>query len=224
MTSARDELERLAEALTSGSCSASPAEPVSAETIWRAMEGELPPAEVEALADRAARDPDLAAEWRLAVAAKRLRDRSASTNVREFRPRLWRPWILSLAAAIMVLAVGLPVLLHHTASRQPAFRGLPPSPIERVAPDESAVSSGHLVLQWTCSIEGARYEVEVSDSSLRPVAKATDLKEPRFQVPADALRNFAPGAMILWRVWAVTQDGRRVGSPTFIEHLPAEER
>lgn len=224
MTSTRDELERLAEALTSGRSAANPAAPVSAEAIWRAMEGELPPAEVEALADRAARDPDLAVEWRLAVAAKRLRDRSASTNVREFRPRSWRPWMLSLAAAIMVMAVGLPVLLHQVGPQQPRFRGLPASPIERVAPGEGAPASGHLVLQWRCSVEAARYGVVVSDASLKALARAEDLHEPRFVVPADALKDLAPGATILWRVWAVTPDGRRVASPTFIEHLPAGKR
>ncbi len=224
MTSTQDEMERLAEALTSGSGSESPKEPVSPETIWSAVEGQLPPAEVEALADRAAQDPELAAEWRLAVAAKRMRDELEENNVRQFRPRAWRPWVLSLAAAVLAMAVGLPILLHHAGFRQPSFRGLPPSPIERVGPDKTARASDHLVLEWSCSLDAARFEVVVSDASLKPLARAVNLHEPRFEIPADALKGLAPGATILWRVWAVTPDGRRVASPTFIEHLPAEER
>ncbi len=216
-----EEIERLGRALESGAGQAGGGdEPVPPGRIWDAVEGRLAPEEVADLAERAARDPELAADWRLAVAVQRERQAGTGGRVTAFPRRRWRGLVLAAAAAL-ALVVAVPVIRQHLATREVQYRGEAGEAIRRL---ESAwTADGGMVLRWACTLPGARFDVLVSDEHLHTLAAAEALEGTSFTVPAPKLHGLAPGSQILWQVTAVTPDGRRIPSPTFIEHVPAPQ-
>ncbi len=218
MTKPEQELERLGRKLSSGPGVPGMSEQLAPETIWDAVTGKLPAKEVAEAAARAVADPRLATEWRLAAAVARQRDGNRSASVHRFPVR--RSILLPFAmAALVVLAVGLPVLHHRIDSRQHGFRGMPEAPIERLPARPAA--GGGLVLRWRCPLEEVHFDVVVSDGQLRYLTGARNLDQPEFRVSGDVLQQLEDGSTILWQVWAVTPEGGRIPSRTFVEHLPA---
>ena len=214
-----EEIERLGQALESGAGQVgSGDEPVPPGRIWDAVKGRLTPEEVAALVDRAARDPELAADWRLAVAVQRERQSEAADGVTAFPRWRWRRVVLA-AAAVLALVVAVPVVRQHLGGREVQYRGESGGVIQRLEPTWSA--DGGLVLRWQCTLPGARFDVLVSDDALHTLAAAEALEGTSFTVPASKLHGLAPGAQIFWQVTAVTPDGRRIPSATFLERLPA---
>jgi hypothetical protein len=202
--------ERLRAAFTSGSTGG--AEP-DLEAVQRVLDGQAAPQELHELVDRAAGDPDLALAWRLGVELRRELVGSGTA-------RRWSRWALAAGLAAAVLAAV--AVWWPPATAPPA-----PPPVSRGA--EAAISSQvpvgaalprkDFVLRWQAQLPTPIYSVEVLDGELGVLYRADGLLAPRLQVPAAALAGLPPGALVLWRVEAVAEDGSRHASPTFRQRL-----
>lgn len=222
MSSHAEELERLGRALESDAVDQyRDPDQVDPALIWDAAQGDLPPDQVASLADRAAADPELAADWRLAVAFSCERKQAGGGRILAFLPRGRRMRAALLAAAaVIALAVILPAVRHRLGPTQISYRGAVSGPItagEATLPEEP---DDPLVLRWSCTVETVSFQIVLSDENLVILGNTTGLTEARFSVQAKTLKKLPPGSVILWQVFALTPDGRRIASPTFIEHLP----
>lgn len=113
--------------------------------------------------------------------------------------RLFTIMSTAVTAAILVVAVrglwldaagdehGPPA----TSRGGPELRALPPA--DGVLPRE------RFVLRWT-GAPAARYDVRITTSAGELVDVATDLAEPRYQVPAERLRNVRQGDLLYYQV------------------------
>ena len=197
------------------------------ERVWQAVRGELPATERRAIVARLAVEPALADAWRVASEVWRASQEAqeaprslhaTSTSVRRvawFSSPAW----MGAAAAISLLVTGaLAAWLLRTPPgdelRAPADRVVE----SRLAPD-TALPRDAFALAWTAGATGSRYDVRVTTEELRTLATAADLEEPSFVVPAAALAGLASGTRILWQVDAVTPDGERISSQTFVTPL-----
>jgi hypothetical protein len=75
------------------------------------------------------------------------------------------------------------------------------------------------VLRWTAGIEGARYDILVTDRRLTMIAEASSLSVPEYTVPTENLAEVESGDVVLWQVESHHPDGRKVTSPTFATQL-----
>ncbi len=215
MSCSPEEIERLERALDAvGQRGGTADGAVDPGTLWDAVEGRLPPEDLARLAERAVAEPGLRREWRMALLLSRERRIPSRTRRRNLA------WILSLAAAaVVVLGLALPLVLHRSGPPGRGYRGLSGSSIERAAGDVTPMPRGDFLLRWRCGIEGARFDVVVSDAGLHVLASAAGLEEPFYRVPAEVLKGLPAGSAVLWQVRAVLPDGSSVVSPTFVEHL-----
>ena len=184
-----------------------------AETPLRLVLGELKGGEARHFADHAGRCPACASAWRFARIYAEEAGLAASTGGGNGRRR----WVAVAGLAAAAALVGFFLWLPH----QPDFES---GPLMR-APDRSAVQSriedgaslpvDRFVLHWSAAAEGTRYDVRVTDASLRRVAGVVSLAESEYQVPVEALADLVDGDLILWQVDVVLPDGSRSTSSTF---------
>lgn len=214
-----------------------PAQPESehppAETLWRAVRGELSGAELESLAAHL-RSCGTCGDA-MAVSAELV---SAS----EPRVLPWRTSRIGAAAAgITALAAGLLLFVTHREPAQheqpdlSASRGAvpPEAAIRPLSKDEQPASDARL--QWTSVAGAVRYRVLLSTEDLRPVHDRTlegttlalppaleDLGNTEVARQREAGRS---GRVYLWQVEASLPDGRTVTSSTFrIRLMPGAPR
>jgi hypothetical protein len=200
---------------------AAPEDPPDAERIWRAVAGELPPAEVQVLVAAAARDPAVAQAWRLAHELQVAMARDAAPGARLLPLRSLRlspalRWAIAATLAV-TLGAGLWLRLAPDAGGPgPVVRGGEPGlSIAAAVADGAALSRHDLVLRWTPLADPqARYSLRVTTADLQLVAEVADLDRAEHQLPADALRSIPAGATLLWQVDGSLPDGRVVSSPT----------
>ena len=192
---------------------------IDADRIWRAVAGELPPAEAQEIAELAARDPAVAQAWRLAHELHAALPAAESTR----RGSLLRfpgaaagaPLRWALVATLAVaLGTGLWLRLGPPAGE--TLRGgeavLAITP--RVA-DGAELSRRDLVLRWT-PLPGseARYTLRLTTGDLALLAEARDLPAAEYRVPPSALAGVPAGSTLLWQVDGRLPDGRVVSSST----------
>jgi hypothetical protein len=212
--------ESLEAAFTSGRPEGSgPA--VSAEHLWRAVRGELPPAELQALLDRMARCPAAAEEWRLARAlAAQAED--AAPGVRPegpSRPR-WIARAAALAAVFALAAFGLRLAsLPPAPVEAPIYRAQPTADLHALIEESVPLSRDEPVLAWTPSVAGARYQVVLAREDGEVLAELGPTDEPRVRVPAEVLEAIPRGGVLLWRVRAWRPDGAASSSITFRQRV-----
>lgn len=186
-----------------------------ADRIWRAVAGELPAAEVRALADEAARDAEVAQAWRL---ARELHAASAAGEAggRVLRfPRLTAPLRWAVAATL-ALGLGLGLWLR-SAPEEPLMRGgeAEPALAPRV-PEGASLPRGAFVLRWTAMpAPEARYTLRLTTARLELVAEVRDLATAEYRLPAEALAGLPAGSTLFWQVDARLPDGRVVSSPAY---------
>lgn len=195
-----------------------------AETLWRAVRGELPARDLESLASHL-RSCGACGDA-MAVSAELLA---------ESEPRIL-PWkdrrIGAAAAGLTALAAGLLVFLAHRAPGTHEGSGPDLSPsrgevseptIRPLSRDEQPASDARL--QWTPVAGAVRYRVLLSTEDLRPVHDRT-LEGTTLAIPP-GLGDFhssgvarqgeagRSGPVYLWQVEASLPDGRTVTSSTF---------
>lgn len=191
--------------------------------VWAASRGELDDERTRELLDLAARDPECAESWRLALAMQRAQkgrpaesetDQVARAGSATGKRRLG--WFAAVAAA--ALAVLLVPLWINDVQREQApaeFREQVSFEIESLVASDTALPRDGFVLEWSPGPEGTLYAVEIADRDVTILAAARDLAQPRYEVAPEALESVAPGGTVLWRVEAILPDGAQLESPTF---------
>lgn len=185
------------------------------QAVQRALDGETSPAEMRALLDRMAEDPELAEAWRLGF---RLRRELRSDETASRGRASLRRWGLAtaVAAVLAVAVVWVPRAISPPAP--PVVRG-EDGAIESLLAAGLALPRERFDLRWRAQLEAPLYEVEVLDADLVLLHRAGGLDAPRLRVPAEALAGLEPSADVLWRVEAVAADGSRYASATFRQRL-----
>ena len=170
-------------------------DPVAPETVWAAAHGDADLETTQALLDRMVHDPDLAEEWRIALA-----DRQDNTERPSRRP--WGPSPYIAAAVAIAAAVVVWVIPHRPTleainvdSGTPGtYRGDPDTPGWVVERDGGR-------LRWM-AVEGARtYRVRVLTEDFQLVLE-TRTTSPEVELPAGARDG-----QLRWEIDAVRADG-----------------
>jgi hypothetical protein len=198
---------------------ASGAAEIDADRIWRAAAGELPPAEVQALADLAARDPAVAQAWRLARELQAAMPAAESTRrggLLRFPGAAGAPLRWALVATLAVaLGTGLWLRLGPHAGETTLRGGEAVLAIAPGVPDGAELSRRNLVLRWTPLPDPeARYTLRLTTGNLALLAEARDLPAAEYRVPPQALAGVPAGNTLLWQVDGRLPDGRVVSSST----------
>lgn len=221
MTGIEDEatLRRAFESLAGTAPAAAPDTCPEPGLIYEAVSGKLPPGELRDVVEHVATCPECAEAWRLAAAFEE--EAGAAIPAPAARPF---PRLVAVAATVFValLAVGV----WWTSSRAPeapVFRAAGEGEIVSLLPEGRALDRSEPVLRWEVAPpgapEGMTYDVVVTTADLDAVAEASELVEPRYELPAEALANLPAGTELLWRVEGTTPEGRRITSPTFVTPL-----
>ena len=189
------------------------------ERLWDAVHGEVRGQELTDILEHLGTCSSCTQAWLLARELGH--DESGSEQVLPLSPRKGRSttvWAIVVAmAAALILAVWLPReqprpdIVPGADYRGPLTAAIEPVPS---LADGASVRRDDLVLQWRTEQSG-RFDVTVMTESLDEVTQATGLGEPRFEVPAEALRALPGGTKLLWQVSQIRPDGGRVDSPTF---------
>jgi hypothetical protein len=218
------QLARLRAAFATADAPPDPQSCPAAETIWSAVRGELPPAQLRDVVEHTARCSACAEDWRLA--AELNRQQAADTEDAGAAPRRlaavvpgrfgrWRP--LAAAAALAAgLLIGVGV--YHQGSlgpQEPAYREARHAGIQSLLPAGAALPRKAAVLRWSPLAGATGYDVEVSTEELKSVATAKGLTAAQYRISEGALASLPHGTKLLWRVDALRADGSHQTSPTF---------
>ncbi len=187
--------------------------------------GSLEEDDALALAASALDDPDLALELRVAAAMESARAEAASSapapvlDLGAQRARRTRMVVTALVAAAAAAVVFLAVF---TASRPPPLEEVDDGAIragvdKRIVPTDGmkTLPRDAFELRWQGGPTDATYDLFITTSALAPVYQALELPEGAHRVSPDALAKLPAGTTLLWRVVAVTEQGRRLHSTAF---------
>lgn len=186
----------------------------SAERIWTAVAGELPPEDLRDVVDHTVQCAVCAESWRLAV------ELSEEEEVFESQPEngFWRSWFQ--VAALVVVIAGAGWLFRPDGAPSPdPVRGGDGAEISAVTPQNRALPRDDLVLRWTGP--ELRYEVEVAwytEEASKVVFRVQDLAQTEVRVPPEALAGVPPEAVLLWEVTGF-ENGEPVDHKTFRARL-----
>ncbi|HEX5042892.1 MAG TPA: hypothetical protein VFV75_08290 [Candidatus Polarisedimenticolaceae bacterium] len=189
-----------------------------AEALWDAAHGRGDRAGREAIAAHLAACPACASSWRL---AQELREQPMAAPAGGGRLGSRLLWALAAVAAGAVLLVSpLRERFREGGTEAPVVYRAPGAgePVSEIS-DLSVLPREAFVLRWSGGPPGTRWDLEVSDASLRPLHQAGGLTAPTQRVPADALASLPSGATVLWQVRARLPDGRVLVSETWRARL-----
>lgn len=189
------------------------------------LAGSLDEEDAAALASAVIDDPDLALEIRVAAAMEVARGEAESNepatvvDLDAQRTRRTRVLVTVLVAAAAAAAVFLAV---SNASRPPPLEevrdgGIRAGVDKRIRPVDgiAALPRSAFTLQWRGGPREATYDLFVTTATLAPVYQALELPGASHRVSQEALAEVLPGTTLLWRVVAVTEQGRRLHSTAF---------
>jgi hypothetical protein len=219
MMTDRDSEQRLQTAIASlDEIKGSGADCPAAERIWESASARLSPANDKAVVSHLGECGTCSKAWR--IARELIRDEGPAVAVAPSTGRAWRTWVPAVAAAsLLIAAVSVGVLWLNEPEGPPVYRTQQGEWLEAVTPADGALSRASCVLRWTEGPEDTVYDLLVVDENLQPLARATRLERPEYEVPAADLASVPVGGSILWRVTAHLPDGRRVVSRTFTTRL-----
>ncbi len=209
--------------------SRSTADPVDADALWEAVQGDAGPEAVAALADRMARDPALAEDWRLASAFAAEAEADVEdedepsplpSEVVAAQPAAnhgdYMRWgaVVAMVAAAVLLVMAWPrdgASPYEPSNGQMRGGG---GAIQAVR-GEGVMPRDEVVLEWSEVPGAVRYELHVSTADLEPRLEQLDLETTSMTVPAEVVRDLPVGTQLLWRVEAVRADQGHEISETF---------
>ncbi len=207
------ELERLRRAFVHCPDAGSAHDLPKAERIWDAVQGKVGPEEIAALADMTLTQPEIAREWRLARELSQARSGPRVVSI-------WRRRMAPVLAAAAVFVMALvPLLWHQVTNHDPVYRGVDVRELRSELSEGGGLSRDDCILRWTDLGDDAVYSVTVMTADLEALVQAEGLKRPEVRVPAQALAAIGEGDRILWRVEAVSPDGRTLSSKTFVQSV-----
>jgi hypothetical protein len=189
--------------------------------IYDAARGALSPGETREVVEHLALCPECAEAWRLAAAFEEEAAAGAeAVSIGTRSPWYLRPVAAAAALVLAALAAGLWWTVVTVPEQAPIYRAAGEAEIVSLLPEGEPLDRDAPFLRWQIAPEpapeGTTYDLLVSTEALESVAEATELEEPRYELPEEALTDLPPGAQLLWRVEATTPDGRRIASPTFV--------
>ena len=134
-------------------------------------------------------------------------------------PALPRPrWggfgtLLAAAAAAVVLAT--------TLARPPLspYREVGAVVVRSRIPEGRPLSRSQCVLRWSPGPAGSHYDLRVATEDLTILAVVRGLEATEYRIPASALAPLPAGAKLLWQVEALSPDGTRLSSMTFVTRI-----
>jgi hypothetical protein len=177
------------------------------ERIWSAARGESPGKEVRALLDHVSNCGACAEAWLL---ARELGGAPASAK-RRYAP----VWAVA-AAAVVLLAVIVPVLRREAPGPTPVFRDEGRAAIRSLVSEDRALRRADCVLEWSPGPENSRYHLELAGEQHGLLPGPADLEEPVYRIPPEDLAPLASGERLLWRVKVIVPDGSETDSATFV--------
>ena len=189
--------------------------------IYDAARGVLPSGATREVVEHVALCPDCAEAWRLAAAFEEEAGAGEEPAPVTARPA-WRPRLVAVAATLVAaaLAAGLWWSVVTVPDEPPVYRAAGEAEVVSLLPEGEPLDRGAPILRWRLepesASEGTTYDVLVSTEALEPVAEATELEEPQYDVPEEALADLPAGTRLLWRVEATTPNNRRISSATFV--------
>ena len=197
-----------------------PAGCLDAETLWAAVEGELPAEEFSKIAEHSMLCPECAEYWRYARSLGSNPPAAASAAV----PTGPRPFSRWLAAAAILVAVGATwwwnTQRDSALSQVPIERSpQPQTPLRSLLEDGAALPRTAFVLHWSAAEPGTLYDIEVGTPELRLLARASALEQPSYRVDPDRLSDLPAGSQVVWQVWATLPDGRRIASASYANQI-----
>jgi anti-sigma factor RsiW len=212
----RGEIVRLRRAFRSSAAPLKPESCPTPETLWSALRGELPPAEVRRVVDHTALCSACAEDWRLALALEgeqgdEEEEHDARPVLHDGRLLRYRAWL-----AVPIAAAAMITVAQWGMRRPPAvdpIRGLDqPAAVDSSAPAKLSRRDG--ILTWPAIRGTVAYEVlvEAGDGALE---LQKTVQAPRLQLEPGQLAKLPRGTAIRWAVDAVLPDGSRVHLPTF---------
>lgn len=190
-------------------------EPTTAD-VEALLEGRLSTEEAQALGARSIDDGDLALQIRVAAELQRARaEELPGPNVVSprggWRRRAVVAAVFAVAASLLVFVLLKPPTLDDVDSST-IRAGV--EPVATLVPS-ATLPKDAFVLEWTDNPSATTYDLYLTTKTLDPIHQALDLQRPRYTVPPSALADVASGTPLLWRVTAVTEEGRRINSPAF---------
>lgn len=184
------------------------------------LEGTLSEDDARALAEQAIDDPDLALAIRVAAAmdeARRDAVDAEPANVVSMKPRQSATRTVAIVTVAVAAAAAVFLLMRPRPPAgfdQDAVRTGVDKRI-RPATGMERLPKRAFTLRWVGGPESATYDLFVTTTDLRVVYQALEQPEPEHTVPAQALEDLPSGTALLWRVVAVTADGRKIHSTAF---------
>lgn len=162
------------------------------------------------LTEHLARCADCTDEWRAI----------ASETLGSSAPRRTAWWgALAAALAVGVLGLGLYAARQATTAtsvvRDASSRGWP-GPLR----SDQTATRDQCVLRWPPAPGAVGYDLEIAREDLSPLHRASGLTATEYRVPPDRLAALPAGAVIVWRIEAISSDGTRTSSPLQRVHLP----
>jgi len=219
--SSPEELERLRRAFTAVEATGmSDDRAMDSDRIWRAVRGELPPTEIEEMADGASRSPETAAAWRLAAELSRELDGAHGDVVVPISRRRSVRWAIGLAAAaVVVVGLAPPLFRSFSPDPTPTYRAADGFEIASDLQPDQRLPRDAFELRWSSTGEGSLYEIVLTDADLRILDRASFLEEASYLVSVEALSDVADGDEVWWKIDATRPDGTRVSSQTFVTRV-----
>lgn len=208
-----DELHRQYAALRRARAQRPASDRPDVELIRKALDGELPEAECEAVLDRALTS-GASADVALLQAARSasfgaFTGAAGGAGTREPTVRRASRWWPLAAAAVLVVAVGVPVATRQSESDAPTrFRAAEPTAAPQLlSPAGGTVISAGQRFVWSAVPGTASYSLELLDARGRTVTQVSSKDTVVVLAPsvADADRARTTG----WWVTAIAVDGRR---------------
>ncbi len=182
--------------------------------------GELRPDEARALAARTIDDPALALEVRVAASMREAlaEEGEQAPTVVPLRPRsnpssrlVWAA-VAAIAAGLLVFFLVKPKTVEPTDDT--TVRAGDAGKIQAVAGTKTLPIDA-FELRWSGGPTTATYDLFITTPELEPVYQALDLEQPQHRVPQRALSEQTSGDRLLWRVVAISPEGRKVHSGAF---------
>lgn len=192
------------------------ASPADVELVHRAVAGELDENELESLLDRLHLEPALAEAWRTAVVVRN----ELAGQGRDGRPAVRGRWYAFVGlAAVAVLAVAIPSMLHWRGELETVMRESPRDSIESLLEDGTALPRDAFDLEWQASGDHGAFRIHVLDADLGVLHEEASIQNTELRVPAAALADLDPGSTVLWWVETTGPSGLRLRSPTFVQRV-----
>ena len=194
----------------------------SPDQIWETAKGQMPAGAAREVVDHVANCPTCTEAWRLAQSIE------APGSVEQNRPstssRFSRGW-MAVAAAILLMAVGLGTWSIQDSFFKPVYRDHRPYDIQSLVSDQEALPRDDFRLRWSVkppAPDTVRFDVDVTlvtGDDILIVSRARNLDRAEYVVAESDLADVPSGATLSWKITAHFPQSAETESLTFRNRL-----